>query len=234
MVNNDGTATISATAFDLRSALVAALARAEAAEAEAARLRAALEVAAVRFGICAGRMRACHSETGNHELLDEVEMFASETRAILAGDRGAVLGDDSRESSIAHKWARAAFTLAHFENDTEDTAQLKQAVRDFWAPMDYSKDEDEIMRVAILLAIQEVRQHGGWRGRGRVMAREDWPRDELSPKDVAREYPALWRKLNTRYAGWSPVAMASIASLILDTCGSCHSANRSCQCWNDE
>ena len=39
MVNNDGTATISATAFDLRSALVAALARAEAAEAEAARLR---------------------------------------------------------------------------------------------------------------------------------------------------------------------------------------------------
>lgn len=143
---------------DLRLLTVQALARAEAAEAEAARLRAALEVAAVRFGICAGRMRACHSETGNHELLDEVEMFASETRAILAGDRGAVLGDDSRESSIAHKWARAAFTLAHFENDTEDTAQLKQAVRDFWAPMDYSKDEDEIMRVAILLAIQEVRQ----------------------------------------------------------------------------
>ena len=67
----------------------AALARAEAAEAEAARLREALEVAAVRFGICAGRMRACHSETGNHELLDEVEMFASETRAILARDRGA-------------------------------------------------------------------------------------------------------------------------------------------------
>ena len=136
----------------------AALARAEAAEAEAARLREALEVAAVRFGICAGRMRACHSETGNHELLDEVEAFDVDARALLAVDRGAVLGDDSRESSIAHKWARAAFTLAHFENDTEDTAQLKQAVRDFWAPMDYSKDEDEIMRVAILLAIQEVRQ----------------------------------------------------------------------------
>jgi hypothetical protein len=47
------------------------------------RLRRALETAAIRFDICAGRMRACHEETGNHELLAEVEMFAEEAREAL-------------------------------------------------------------------------------------------------------------------------------------------------------
>lgn len=55
-------------------------------EARAARdaLRAALYWASVRLGICLGRMRACHEETGKHELLDEVEMFVAEARAALA------------------------------------------------------------------------------------------------------------------------------------------------------
>lgn len=62
----------------------AALARAEQAEAREAVLREALRLAAVRLDICTGRMRGCHEKTGNHELLDEAEMFVSEARAALA------------------------------------------------------------------------------------------------------------------------------------------------------
>ena len=46
-------------------------------------LERALELAAIRLGIAAGRMRACHEETGQHELLDEIEMFEAEARAAL-------------------------------------------------------------------------------------------------------------------------------------------------------
>ena len=43
----------------------------------------ALEWAAVRLEILTGRMRACHQETGKHELLDEAEAFCGEARSAL-------------------------------------------------------------------------------------------------------------------------------------------------------
>lgn len=55
-----------------------------AAEDEIRRLREALRLAGIRLGICADRMRGCHEETGQHELLDEVEMFEAEARQALA------------------------------------------------------------------------------------------------------------------------------------------------------
>ena len=48
-----------------------------------AALRGALELAAVRLEILTGRMRACHQETGKHELMDEAESFCREARAAL-------------------------------------------------------------------------------------------------------------------------------------------------------
>ena len=47
---------------------------------EAVALRGALELAAVRLEILTGRMRACHQETGQHELLDEADSFCREAR----------------------------------------------------------------------------------------------------------------------------------------------------------
>ena len=52
-------------------------------EGEAERLRRALELAAIRLEVCAGRMRGCHAETGQHGLLDEVETFVREARESL-------------------------------------------------------------------------------------------------------------------------------------------------------
>jgi hypothetical protein len=51
---------------------------------ETARLRDALRLAAVRLEILTDRMRACHEETGKHELLDEAESFCAEARAALS------------------------------------------------------------------------------------------------------------------------------------------------------
>lgn len=48
-------------------------------------LRLALWYAAVRLEILTGRARACHEETGRHELLDEAESFCEEARAALGG-----------------------------------------------------------------------------------------------------------------------------------------------------
>jgi hypothetical protein len=50
-----------------------------------ARLEKDLELAAVRLQIAADRMRACHEKTGQHELLFEIDSFAEEARAALAG-----------------------------------------------------------------------------------------------------------------------------------------------------
>lgn len=55
---------------------------------ENAALREAQRLAAIRLGILTGRMRACHAETGRHELLDEAEMFEQEARAALAAAGG--------------------------------------------------------------------------------------------------------------------------------------------------
>lgn len=51
--------------------------------AETLRLRAALQLAAIRLEILTGRMRACHEETRAHELLAEAEMFCTEARQAL-------------------------------------------------------------------------------------------------------------------------------------------------------
>ncbi len=53
--------------------------------AENARLRTALECAAVHLQIGVNRMRGCHAETGMHELLVESEEFVAEARAALTG-----------------------------------------------------------------------------------------------------------------------------------------------------
>ncbi len=45
----------------------------------------ALWYAHVRLEILTGRMRACHEETGKHELLDEAQMFVDEAKSDLAG-----------------------------------------------------------------------------------------------------------------------------------------------------
>lgn len=50
------------------------------------RLREALQLAAFRLEIAAGRMRACHEETGKHELLDEIELFVTEARESVERD----------------------------------------------------------------------------------------------------------------------------------------------------
>ena len=42
--------------------------------------RKALALAATRMEILAGRMRACHEETGKHELLPEAEAFVREAK----------------------------------------------------------------------------------------------------------------------------------------------------------
>lgn len=55
-------------------------------EARKAKLEYALELAATRLEILTGRMRACHAETGRHQLLDEAELFSAEAKAAL-GDR---------------------------------------------------------------------------------------------------------------------------------------------------
>lgn len=62
----------------------------------------------------------------------------------------------SPESAIAHRWARAAFNLAHYGDGDPNAALLKTRVREFWAPLDYTGDEDEIIRVAILEAVKEI------------------------------------------------------------------------------
>lgn len=48
---------------------------------------AALDLAAIRLGICAGRMRACREDTGQHELIDEIEAFEREARQALRANR---------------------------------------------------------------------------------------------------------------------------------------------------
>jgi hypothetical protein len=65
----------------LQGALDDARARADRAERGGARLREALRLAAIRLEILTGRMRACHEETGNHELIEEAEMFVEEAKA---------------------------------------------------------------------------------------------------------------------------------------------------------
>lgn len=47
------------------------------------RYRVALELAAIRLQIMEGRARGCHEETGNHELMEEAEMFTAEAREAL-------------------------------------------------------------------------------------------------------------------------------------------------------
>lgn len=47
------------------------------------RLREALNLAAIRLGILVDRMRGCHAETGNHELITEAEEFHREAQAAL-------------------------------------------------------------------------------------------------------------------------------------------------------
>lgn len=54
---------------------------------EVRRLRDALIRASVHLEILTGRMRACHEETGNHELLDEAEAFCAETRKALGEEK---------------------------------------------------------------------------------------------------------------------------------------------------
>lgn len=53
------------------------------AQVERMRLRNALRLAATRLDICLGRMRACHEKTGNHQLVDEVEMFVQQAQEAL-------------------------------------------------------------------------------------------------------------------------------------------------------
>lgn len=56
---------------------------------EAAReLREAMRTATVRLNILVGRMRACHLETGKHELLSEAEAFHAEAvEALMSYDK---------------------------------------------------------------------------------------------------------------------------------------------------
>ena len=49
------------------------------------RLWGALWLAGIRLEILTGRIRACHEETGAHELLDEAEMFCYEAKQALEG-----------------------------------------------------------------------------------------------------------------------------------------------------
>ena len=50
---------------------------------EVRELRRALQDAAIRLEILTGRMRACHEETGKHELLEEAEDFAKQAKDSL-------------------------------------------------------------------------------------------------------------------------------------------------------
>lgn len=73
-----------ATARNALPALLAAAEREAALAARVAVLTRAMELAAVRLEILTSRMRACHEETGKHELLEEAEAFCREARAALA------------------------------------------------------------------------------------------------------------------------------------------------------
>jgi hypothetical protein len=61
-----------------------------------------------------------------------------------------------------------------------------------------------------------------------------WSVEEMDPETVKRGYPELWAFLSNRYEGWSDVAIASLASVIVDTCSTCYAADSGCQCWNDK
>jgi hypothetical protein len=55
----------------------------------------ALRLAGIRLQIAADRMRACHEDTGQHELLSEIDSFAQEAREAL----GAAAAPAGREGA---------------------------------------------------------------------------------------------------------------------------------------
>jgi hypothetical protein len=54
------------------------------------------------------------------------------------------------------------------------------------------------------------------------------------PAEIESEYPRLWATINSNFPDLSDYQKSVIASLVLDTCHSCHDESAGCQCWNDK
>ena len=58
--------------------------------------------------------------------------------------------------------------------------------------------------------------------------------ERLTPEAAQENYPALWTAAVWALPDLNITETAIVVSLVVDTCPSCHAANRGCQCWNDE
>lgn len=101
---------------------------------------------------------------GSH---DDMVLCPAHERAWMEGEQARIRNlmqdrvwdSGSQASGIAHRWARAAFTLHHYGGYTTlhpDAVLLREKILAFWEPLDYTGDEDEIIRVAIIEAMREL------------------------------------------------------------------------------
>lgn len=64
------------------------------------------------------------------------------------------------------------------------------------------------------------------------MAEDRWP-EGLSIADARETYPTLWERTQELFPDLTYGELAEVVALVTDTCQSCWSASRACQCWND-
>lgn len=58
--------------------------------------------------------------------------------------------------------------------------------------------------------------------------------ERLSPVEAQTDFPELWLTVHNEFPQLTDDDRAKIVSLVVGTCGTCHSRGIRCHCWNDE
>lgn len=58
--------------------------------------------------------------------------------------------------------------------------------------------------------------------------------NRLTIREAKAEYPTLWNTFLNEFPRLTEDDFAVMVAIAVDKCPYCHSATRSCKCWNDE
>ena len=58
--------------------------------------------------------------------------------------------------------------------------------------------------------------------------------ERLTVEAAQENYPVLWMAVAQALSDLNVAEVATVVSLVVGTCPSCHANNYGCQCWNDE